>query len=49
MIQIDSFVRDLQLIKERSPLIHNITNYVVTAFYKTNLPICFWLIQYYLY
>lgn len=29
MIQIDSFVRDLQLIKERSPLIHNITNYVV--------------------
>lgn len=29
MIDISSLVRDLNLIRERSPLIHNITNYVV--------------------
>ena len=29
MIDISSLVRDLNLIREKSPLIHNITNYVV--------------------
>lgn len=29
MISIDNLVRDLNLVRERSPLVHNITNYVV--------------------
>ena len=29
MINIESLIRDLNLIRNQSPLIHNITNYVV--------------------
>ncbi|WP_291128498.1 hydroxyethylthiazole kinase, partial [Dysgonomonas sp. UBA7698] len=29
MINIESLIRDLDLIRKQSPLIHNITNYVV--------------------
>ncbi len=29
MINISNLIRDLELVREKSPLIHNITNYVV--------------------
>ena len=29
MIQVENIIRDLHLVREKSPLVHNITNFVV--------------------